>query len=133
VTQWPPHDPTRPAVEGSARPEAAARPASTPSAATTTPMPNTRTARADEPTVTQISMANDPSPNGDGEVTAARQPTDGTASPSAQGEDRGIESWLGELRPPSTSDTSPARSTDGDDPAAPRAIPTRLQQDPDAT
>src|SRR5712672_3564794 len=27
VTQWPPHDPTRPAVEGSARPEAAARPA----------------------------------------------------------------------------------------------------------
>jgi uncharacterized membrane protein YdfJ with MMPL/SSD domain len=133
VTQWPPHDPTRPAGEGSARPEAAARLASTPSAATTTPMPNTRTARADEPTVTQISMANDPSPNGDGEVTAARQPTDGTASPSAQGEDRGIESWLGELRPPSTSDTSPARSTDGDDPAAPRAIPTRLQQDPDAT
>jgi hypothetical protein len=66
-------------------------------------------------------------------VTAARQRTDGTPSPSAQGEDPGIESWLGELRPPSTGDTWPAQSTDGDDPAAQRAIPSRLQQDPDAT
>ena len=130
VTQWPPHDPTRPAVEGSARPEAA--PASTPSVATTTPMPNIRAALVDEATVAQISSANGPSLNGDGEVTAARQHTDGTASAPAQGEHSGIESWLGELRPPSKS-ARPARSTDGDDPATPRAIPTRLQQDPDAT
>jgi hypothetical protein len=95
-------------------------------------MQNIRTARVDEPTVAQISSPNGPSPNGDGEVTAARQHTDGTASSSAQGEHSGIESWLGELRPPSTSAWL-ARSTDGDDPAAPRAIPTRLQQDPDAT
>ena len=115
VTQWPPHDPTRPTVEGSARPEAAARSASTPSLATTAPMQNVDTARADEPTVAKISRANDPATNG--EVT----------------KDAEIESWLGALRPPSTSDTEPVRSTDGDDPAAPRAIPTRLQRDPDAT
>src|SRR6267142_3332349 len=47
VRQWPPHDPTRPTVEGSARPEAAARTASTPSLATTAPMQNVDTARAD--------------------------------------------------------------------------------------
>jgi RND superfamily putative drug exporter len=114
VTQWPPHDPTRPTVEGSARPEAAARSASTPSLATTAPMQNVDNARADEPTVAQISRANDPETNG--EVT----------------EDAEIESWLSALRPASTSDTEPVRSTD-DDPAAPRAIPTRLQPDPDAT
>jgi RND superfamily putative drug exporter len=115
VTQWPPHDPTRPAVEGFARPEGAARSASTPSLATTAPMQNVDNARADEPTVAQISRANDPETNG--EVT----------------EDAEIESWLGALRPLSTSDTEPVRSTDGDDPAAPRAIPTRLQPDPDST
>jgi trehalose monomycolate/heme transporter len=72
VRQWLPHDPTRPA-----------RPARKPALETTAPMPNTRAARPDEPTVTQISSANDP-------------------------------------------------ATNGDDPAAQRAIPTRLQQDPDA-
>jgi trehalose monomycolate/heme transporter len=112
--QWPPHDPTRPTVEGSARPKPAARSASTPSLATTAPMQNVDNARADEPTVAQISRANDPETNG--EVT----------------EDAEIESWLSALRPASTSDTEPVRSTD-DDPAAPRAIPTRLQPDPDAT
>jgi RND superfamily putative drug exporter len=115
VTQWPPHDPTRPTVERSARPEAAARQASTPSLATTAPMQNVDNARDDEPTVAQISRANDPETNG--EVT----------------EDAEIESWLGALRPLSTSDTEPVQSTDGDDPAAPRAIPTRLQPDPDST
>ncbi len=115
ATQWPPHDPTRPTVEGSARPEAAARSASTPSLATTAPMQNVDNARADEPTVAQISRANDPETNG--EVT----------------EDGEIESWLSDLRPPSTSEAGPVQSTDGDDPAAPRAIPTRLQPDPDAT
>jgi hypothetical protein len=78
-------------------------------------MRNADNARADEPTVAQISRANAPETNG--EAT----------------EDAEIESWLSALRPQSTSDTEPVRSTDGDDPAAPRVIPTRLKPDPDAT
>jgi hypothetical protein len=74
-------------------------------------MQNVDNARADAPTVAQISRANDPETNG--EVT----------------EDGEIESWLSALRPPSTSDTEPVQSTDGDDPAAPHAIPTRLPAD----
>jgi uncharacterized membrane protein YdfJ with MMPL/SSD domain len=97
LTQGPPHDPTRPGVEGFARADAAAQPASPPSLATTVPMQNASIARADEPTVAQISMASDPATNGNGEVKAAIQ------------------------------------RTDGDDPAAARAIPTQLQPDPDAT
>jgi trehalose monomycolate/heme transporter len=97
LTQWPPHDPTHPAVEGFARADAAAEPANTPSLATTVPMQNASIARADEPTVAQIAMAGDPATNGNGEVKAAMQ------------------------------------RTDGDDPAAARAIPTQLQQNPDAT
>jgi hypothetical protein len=38
--------------------------------------------------VAQISRANDPETNGDGEVKAAMQRTDGTASQPAQDEDR---------------------------------------------
>ena len=72
ATQWMPHDPTRPA-----------RPASKSLLETTAPMPNTRTALAEESTVAQTSSAGDP-------------------------------------------------ETNGDDPAAPRAIPTQLQQDPGA-
>ena len=90
-------------------PDAAARPASTPSLATTAPMQNVDTARADEPTVAQISTANDPETNG--EVT----------------EDVEIESWLGDAAPTQArAMRSRFSSTDGDDPAAPRAIPTRL-------
>jgi RND superfamily putative drug exporter len=106
ATQWPPHDPTRPAAEGSAVPDAAAPPTSTPSLASTTPMPS-----VNEPTSAQVSTANKPETNGEGH----------------------IESWLGELRPASTTDGPPVRSTDGDDPAEPQAIPAQLQQDPDAT
>jgi RND superfamily putative drug exporter len=98
ATQWPPHDPTRPAAEGSAVPDAAAPPASTPSLASTTPMPS-----VNELTAAEVSTASNPETNGEGH----------------------IESWLGELRPAST--------TDGDDPAEPQAIPAQLQQDPDAT
>jgi uncharacterized membrane protein YdfJ with MMPL/SSD domain len=71
VTQWPPRDPTGPTVDGSARRIDAARRTSTPSLATTTPMPIIRTARADEPMVAPISRANDPVTNGNGEVTAS--------------------------------------------------------------
>jgi len=71
VTQWPPRDPTGPTGDGSARRIDAARRASAPSLATTTPMPITRIARADEPTVAQISRANAPETNGNGEVTAS--------------------------------------------------------------
>ena len=77
LTQWPPHDPTHPAVEGFARADSAAQPASTPSIATTVPMQNASIARGDEPTVAQISMAGDPATNGNGEVKAAMQRTDG--------------------------------------------------------
>jgi hypothetical protein len=104
ATQWPQHDPTRPAAEGSAVPDAAAPPASTPSLASTTPMPS-----VNEPTAAEAST-NKSETNGDGV----------------------IESWLGELRPASTTDAPPVRSTDGDDPAEPHAIPVQLQQDPDA-
>jgi trehalose monomycolate/heme transporter len=103
VTQWPPRDPTRPTAEGAAGHDDAARLASTPSLATTAPMQITRAAHTDEPAT-------------NGEVT----------------EDPEIESWLSELRPTATSEVRSARSTDGDDPAAPHAIPSRLQQDPDA-
>jgi RND superfamily putative drug exporter len=111
ATQWPPHDPTRPAAEGSAVPDAAAPPASTPSLASTTPMPS-----VNEPTSAQVSTANNPETNGEGHIDEGH-----------------IESWLGELRPASTTDAPPVRSTDGDDPAEPHAIPAQLQQDPDAT
>jgi RND superfamily putative drug exporter len=107
----PAHDPTRPTVEGSARAEAAARGASTPSVATTAPMPEVGGARDDQPPVAEISTVDDPENSEDGE----------------------IQSWLSELRPPRTSDPSPVGSTNGDDPDATPAIPTRLQQDPDAT
>jgi hypothetical protein len=64
-----------------------------------------------ELTAAEVSTANNPETNGEGH----------------------IESWLGELRPASTTDAPPVRSTDGDDPAEPHAIPAQLQQDPDAT
>jgi trehalose monomycolate/heme transporter len=131
VRPRPPHDPTRPTVEGSARAEAAAGGASTPSTATTTPMPDVGGALAGQPPVAEISNANDPENSADGEVAAQR--TDGTESPAAQGEDGEIESWLSALRPPRTSDSSSVGSTNGDDPDATPAIPTRRQQDPDAT
>ncbi|MDT5369819.1 MAG: trehalose monomycolate/heme transporter, partial [Mycobacterium sp.] len=131
VRPRPPHDPTRPAVEGSARAEAAAGGASTPSTATTMPMPDVGGALAGQPPVAEISNANDPENSADGEVSAQR--TDGTESPAAQGEDGEIESWLSALRPPRTSDSSSVGSTNGDDPDATPAIPTRLQKDPDTT
>ena len=81
VTQWPPHDPTHPAPDGSAGQDAAAQSASTPSLATTAPMQS-----ADVPAITQVSTANNPETNGDGV----------------------IESWLGELRPARTTDAPDA-------------------------
>jgi hypothetical protein len=95
-------------------------------------MPEVGGTRGDRPPVAEISSANDPENSADGEVAAAQR-TDGTVSPPAQGEDGEIESWLTELRPPRTSDPSPVGSTNGDDPDATPAIPTRLQQDPDVT
>jgi RND superfamily putative drug exporter len=101
-----PHDPTHPTVEGSSRSEVAVRLATTPSAATTTPMRPARSADAD----------------GDGDA----------ASPTPR-EDREIQSWLDELGPPLTSAPGPAPATNGDDPDETTAVPTRLQQDPDIT
>jgi RND superfamily putative drug exporter len=92
-----PHDPTRPAVGGSARAEAAAQPESIPSLATTVPMHNDGIARTAAAAVAQTSMPSDSATNGNGEVKKAMH------------------------------------RRDGDEPAAARAIPTQLQQDPDAT
>ena len=64
--QWPPHDPTRPGVEGFARADAAAQPASTPSLATTAPMQS-----ADVADGAELSSSSDPATNGDGEVKPA--------------------------------------------------------------
>ena len=100
VRPLPQHDPTRPAVEGAARAQAAA------------PIPDTASA--------------------DGEVAAVPR-TDDTVSPPARGEEGELKSWLGELRPPPTTDPSPPESMNGDDKNAAPAIPTGLQQDPDAT
>jgi trehalose monomycolate/heme transporter len=142
VRPRPPHDPTRPTVEASSGAVAAAQEASTPSLATTAPLPDVGRAHAGQPPVAEISSANDPENSADGEVAdgevadgevAAPQRTDGHESPAAQREDGEIESWLSDLRPPRTSDSSPVRSINGDDPDATPAIPTRLQQDPDAT
>jgi RND superfamily putative drug exporter len=117
----PPHDPTRPTVEGSARPDAVVRLASTPSLATTAPMQNLRTDHDGQRLVPLIAKADNPENDAAGEL------------PPAQDEDRQVESWLGDLRPPHTSDPWPAQSTNGDDPNASPAIPARRQQDPDAT
>jgi len=96
-SERPPHDPTRPAVEGSARAEAA----------TTAPTQDTVSADADQLSVDGISGGNDPEDSADGEVAVAVPRTDDTVSPM--------------------------RSTNGDEPDVAPAIPTGLQQDPDAT
>jgi hypothetical protein len=92
-----PHDPTHPAVEGSAeRVDEAARRAKTPSLADTGPMPNIDTDGDGESPTTQIS----------------------TESPEVGADGDG---------------SAPTQRTDGDHPDATTAIPTRRQQDPEAT
>ena len=129
----PPHDPTRPTVEGATPADADARLATTPSLATTAPMEDLPTDHDGEGLVPVVAAADDPGTEADGELTAAVQCMDGTPATPAQDEDRQIESWLGDLRPAHTSDAWPERSTNGDDPNATPAIPVRRQQDPDAT
>jgi RND superfamily putative drug exporter len=72
ASQWLPHDPTRPA-----------RPARKPALETTAPMPNTRSAFADEPTVAQISSAGDPETNGDDPAASRPIPTPLQQDPDA--------------------------------------------------
>jgi RND superfamily putative drug exporter len=72
VTQWLPHDPTRPA-----------RPARKPALETTAPMPNTRSAFADEPTVAHNSSAGDPETNGDDPAASRPIPTPLQQDPDA--------------------------------------------------
>jgi RND superfamily putative drug exporter len=69
ATQWPPHDPTRPAVEGSAPPEAVAPPQSTPSLASTAPMPS-----VNELTAAQVPTADNLETNGDGHIESRTIP-----------------------------------------------------------
>jgi trehalose monomycolate/heme transporter len=115
---WPrqPHDPTHPTVEGSVRPDAEARQASTPSAASTTPMPPARSVDTDDAASMQENAGADA--DGDG------------GSPTTR-EGREIQSWLDELGPPPATIPGPASATNGDDPDETTAIPSRLQQDPD--
>jgi RND superfamily putative drug exporter len=78
ATQWQPHDPTRPAAEGSAVPDAGARPASTPSLAQTAPMPS-----VNEPTAAQVSTAHHPETNGDGHIESRAIPVQLQQDPDA--------------------------------------------------
>jgi uncharacterized membrane protein YdfJ with MMPL/SSD domain len=73
-----PHDPTHPALEGSAeRVAEAARLASTPSLADTTPMPNVGTDGDGESRIARISAAVDPETGAYGDAAAPTQRTDG--------------------------------------------------------
>jgi trehalose monomycolate/heme transporter len=139
----PPHDPTHPAAEGSSRPGATTRIATSPranapSVAGTTRIPSARP-KADEPQTTRLSMAKNAVRNVVNTATAATQRTYRPAppppppprDPQAPREEREIESWLGELR-----GTAPA----GGKPAPPppkrpsadstRAIPEQRQRQP---
>jgi len=132
--QQPSHDPTHPTVGGSSPPAAtswaarATRWANTPSAATTTPMPNAQPAG---PANTPSAASTMPMPpvggaGPDGEVT----PPEPTPTPS---EDREIRSWLDDLGAPPPRDPWLTPATNGDDPDETTAIPTRRQQDPDVS
>ena len=145
----PPHDPTHPGVEGSSRPGAttrikqAAPRANGPSVVGTTRMPTPRSAPADEPPTTRLSMAKNAVRNVVHNATAVTQrhqrPTPPQApaptpappaapppapAPTQPREDREIESWLGELR--GTSPAGPPMPPPHPQPSADatRAIPT---------
>ena len=140
----PPHDPTHPGVEGSSRPGAttrikqAAPRANGPSVVGTARMPTPRSAPADEPPTTRLSMAKNAVRNVVHNATAVTQrhqrptppqapaPTPAPAAapppapaPTQPREDREIESWLGELR--------------GTSPAGPPMPPPHPQPSADAT
>jgi RND superfamily putative drug exporter len=78
ATQWQPHDPTRPAAEGSTVQDVGARPTSTPSLASTTPMPS-----VNDPTAAQVSTANNPETNGDGHIESRAIPAQLQQDPDA--------------------------------------------------
>ncbi len=128
LSAWPrpPHDPTHPVVEGSSPPEITSWQANPPSVATTDPMPNAR-AGGGEPPTTRISTAKNPVNSAARNAASPAQRSD-AAAPSPR-EDRKID----ELRPPPASAAGPTHPTTVGDPGATTAIPTRRQQDPDAT
>jgi trehalose monomycolate/heme transporter len=72
------HDPTRPAAEGSTVQDAAARPASTPSLASTAPMPS-----VNEPPAAPVSTANNPETNGEGDIESRAIPVQLQQDPDA--------------------------------------------------
>ena len=96
----PPHDPTHPAVEGSSRPGATARiqappRANAPSVAGTTRMPSPRTAPADEPPTTRLSMAKNAVRNVVNNATAATQRTSTPVATAGPGSGRGTAARSG--------------------------------------
>jgi trehalose monomycolate/heme transporter len=112
-----PHDPTHPAAEGSSRPGATTRIATSPranapSVAGTTRIPSARP-KADEPQTTRLSMAKNAVRNVVNNAAAATQRTHRPAppppprEPQAPREEREIESWLGELRGTAPSGSKP--------------------------
>jgi RND superfamily putative drug exporter len=150
----PPHDPTHPAAEGSSRPGARTRIATTPradapSGAGTTRIPTVRT-QPDEPQTTRLSTARNAVRNVVNNATARvhhaaagdsqRSDRPAPPPPAASREEREIESWLGELRgtapaggQPSPPPARPPRPQPGNEPTT--VIPTQRQrpQDADAT
>ncbi|MGH3541158.1 MAG: MMPL family transporter, partial [Mycobacterium sp.] len=107
-----PHDPTHPSAPGSSGPRTGARPerrpasADTPSAAGTTRMRSAGSPEPQEPTTTRFSAQRNAAPK---RAPGRERPPQTSAAPPpepqpARGEDREIESWLSELRGPTTSD-----------------------------
>ena len=121
-------------------------------------MPNVLTAGAGEPSITGISVAENPAGDTatDGDASQPVRPSDG----ATRREHRKIESWLDELVPAPTNGEEPAATngeepaatngeelgpapiddeelgpapTNGEDPEETTAIPTRRHPDPDTT
>jgi trehalose monomycolate/heme transporter len=134
----PPHDPTHPGAEAPPRPRPAARPEyrppaqDTPSAAGTTRMQAPGRAEPKEPPTTRFSAAPNASPTH--APGRERPPTPAAPPPGPQpprGDDREIESWLGELRGAQSGDRpGDPRGTTPAPPSKPSADETRAMPIP---
>jgi len=135
-----PHDPTHPAAEGSSRPGATTRIATSPranapSVAGTTRIPSARP-NADEPQTTRLSMAKNAVRNVVNNAAAATQRTHRPAppplprEPQAPREEREIESWLGELRGTAPSGGKPTPPPPRPSADATRAMPEQRPRQP---
>jgi RND superfamily putative drug exporter len=125
----PPHDPTHPAIEGSAKPRATVRAAhrapdaDAPSGAGTTRIPTAPSPADAEPATTRITVAQNVKNVTSSVRNAVSNATHRTSAPAQQ--EREIESWLGELRG-STNSPAPQQHPQPVQPStdATKAIPT---------